>query len=105
MTFTNHLKAVAVFIVLTMTLSINLEDNIIARLGIEASYLTAAVCALGIALLLAGKPILLVSFVILLSLNANMPADFSLNLGLDRDVYTGTMLAILVIPFVLWFAD
>jgi len=40
--------------------------------------------------------------VIILSLNANMPADFSLNFGYDRDLYGGFMLALVIQPLLIW---
>ena len=35
-----------------------------------------------------------------MSLLANMQADFALNFGIDRDVYAGVMMALLLQPFV-----
>tara|TARA_B110000046_G_C12857122_1_gene340211 strand:- start:563 stop:712 length:150 start_codon:yes stop_codon:yes gene_type:complete len=42
----------------------------------------------------------LIATITMFSLNANMPADFSLNFGFDRDYYAGIMLAMVLQPIV-----
>ena len=45
-----------------------------------------------------GRNIFVVAIVVCLCLIANMPADFSLNFGYDRDIYAGVMVALLFQP-------
>ena len=101
----NYLKAAFVFIALAMTFCINLPDNIMARSGIEASYALSVVCALLITLIVSHHSFLLASCIILVSLVANMPVDFSLNFGLDRDIFTNLMMFLLAVPFISHFID
>ena len=75
-----------------------MDDNLLARLGIEPSYGYVLGLALIFSLLLSERNAFVVAAVVLFSLNTNMPAEFTLNLGLDRDYYAGIMLALLFQP-------
>ena len=76
--------------------SANMADNLIARLGIEQSYGYVLGLALMFTLMLNERKAFIIAAVVLLSLNANMPVEFSLNMGLDRDYYAGFMMALLL---------
>ena len=100
MELTTLLRCAVIFLVLATTFSANMADNLIARLGIEQSY--GYVLGLGLALMftlmLNERKAFIIAAVVLLSLNANMPVEFSLNMGLDRDYYAGFMMALLLQP-------
>ena len=87
-----------VFFVLATTFATNLDDNLISRLGLEPSFSYVFAAALLFSLLLTERSAYLIAAVVLFSLNANMPLDFSLNMGIDRDYYAGFMFAMLVQP-------
>lgn len=75
-----------------------MDDNLLARLGIEPSYGYVLGMALLFSVLLSERNAFIVAAVVFFSLNANMPMEFSLNFGLDRDIYAGLMMAILLQP-------
>ncbi len=49
---------------------------------------------------MAGRHAFIILAAVLLSLNANMPSDFALNFGFDRDYYAGVMMALVLQPVV-----
>lgn len=98
MDFVNLIRTCVIFFVLATTLATNTEDNLISRLGIEMSASYVLGLALLFSLMLSERNTFIVAIVAILSLNANMPLDFSLNLGIDRDYYAGLMFALLLQP-------
>ena len=99
MDITTMIRCTVVFLILVVILGDNLEDNMIARLGITASYGYAAGAALIGTALIAGRNIFIIAAIVMFSISANMPADFSLNFGFDRDYYADLMMAIVLQPF------
>jgi hypothetical protein len=91
-------KVLITFLILSMTLAINVGDNVLARLGFDQGYLKVALCAVVVTGLIARRNLLLVVLVLLLSFGANMPADFMLNFGIDRDIFLGALGAIVLMP-------
>ncbi len=97
---TNLIKGAFIFLVLLITIAINLEDNMIARLGFEPTYLIMALVAVVITGLVMHNNLALVVLVLFLSVGANMPVDFMLNFGIDRDILTGILGAIILLPLI-----
>ncbi len=93
-------KFILVFIILLMTIAVNLPDNMISRLGIAPNYLLAALIAVVITGLVYYRGLLLIVLVIFMSLAANMPEDFDLNFGVDRDYFVAALIALVIIPIV-----
>jgi hypothetical protein len=77
---------------------INQEDNLFARLGMQGNHVALIALVLLFALLLTNRSFHIIAMATLLSLIANMPIEFSLNFGLDRDLYSGFMVAIMQQP-------
>ncbi len=98
MDFANLIKTGCIFLLLATTLATNTDDNFLARLGIEngPSYILGF--SLLFSILLSERNAFIVAAVVMFSLNANMPLDFSLNFGIDRDYYAGLMIALLLQP-------
>ena len=69
-----------------------------ARLGLADNYAFIALLALLFTALAATRHILIVSTILVLSLLSNMPVEFGLNFGFDRDYYAGFMLALIFQP-------
>ena len=84
-------KSVLIFMLMAATLLLNGDDNLVARLGLEQGMMVVVCVSLLGAMLLNRQSMIVVSVVVLFSLNANMPADFALNMGLDRDLFAGLM--------------
>jgi hypothetical protein len=91
----------ALFFVFLVTLGLNLDDNIVARLGFSANYGFILIIAVVCTAFVAGRHAAIVAIVVVFSLNANMPMDFSLNLGYDRDLYAGLMAALVLQPILM----
>ena len=100
MEMTTLIRSSLVFLILGVTLCINAEDNFAARAGLTDSYVYVIGLALICSSMMAKSNVFIVTAVVVFSLNANMPVDFSLNLGFDRDIYGGFMLAMVFQPLV-----
>lgn len=88
------------FLIIFMTLAVNMPDSMITRLGFDQNYLLAALVAMALAGLLVHRRLFLVLLVLLCTLGANLPQDVTDYLGLDRDILFATLLALVVVPFI-----
>ena len=88
------------FLVIFLSIAANLPDSMIARLGLDANYLLAALVAVAITGLIAHRHILLVVLVLSCTIGANLPEDVIELLGMDRDILFATLIALVVIPFI-----
>ena len=93
-------KFILVFIILLMTVAVNVPDNMISRLGIAPNYLLAALAAVVMTGLVYYRGLLLIVLVVFMSLVANMPEDFALNFGIDRDYFVAALIAVVIVPIV-----
>jgi hypothetical protein len=91
-------KAATVFVLFIVTLGMNLDDNLIARIGMPGNHVMILMTAIAFTLFVAGRNAFIIAGAVGLSLIANMPADFLLNFGFDRDLYAGMMIAVLCQP-------
>lgn len=91
-------RSVAVFLFFAVILAMNLGDNLLARLGMAENYGLMFGLSILFTLLLVGRNTYVIAVTVCLCLVANMPADFGLNFGLDRDYYAGIMLALMMQP-------
>ena len=98
MEFPLFLRFIVLFLTLSTTLALNLGDNLVARVGLTTNIGLILVVASILTYLVSGRGSFIVVGVVLLSLVANMPADFTLNMGVDRDYYAGFMLALALQP-------
>lgn len=98
MELTTLIRGAVLFLILATTLGANMEDNFIARLGLDANYAIVIGLALFCTMMLSARNAFIVVIVVVFSLNANMPSEFSLNFGVDRDYYAGFMFAVLLQP-------
>ena len=96
-------KSLLIFLILAMTVAVNVEDNVMARLRIDQDILKIALFAVVVTGLIAHQNLFLIVLVLFLSFGANMPADFMLNFGIDRDYFLGALVAIVLFP-VVWYA-
>lgn len=90
-------RIAAIFLIFAVTLALNVGDNMLARLGLDSVGLIF-LGALVMTLFLAGRHAYIVAAAVLLCLIANMPSDFALNFGFDRDYYAGIMMALALQP-------
>ncbi|XOV88874.1 MAG: hypothetical protein ACFHX7_03075 [Pseudomonadota bacterium] len=98
-------RSTVLFLFFAVILGMNLDDNLFARLGLAGNYGLTFFAAVLFTLFMIGRNIYIVAAVALLCLVANMPADFSLNFGYDRDYYAGLMAALLIQPLIARLLD
>jgi hypothetical protein len=72
----------------------------IARLGLDANYLLAALAAIAIAGLLVHRRMLLIFLVLLCTIGANLPESVIEHIGIDRDILFATLIALVIVPFI-----
>ena len=92
------MAGVLVFFILFLTISINLPDSVISRLGFDADILMAALVAVVITGLIQHKNLLLIILVVFCSVLANMPEEVMQSWGLDSDYFFGILVALVVTP-------
>ena len=72
----------------------------IARLGLDANYLLAALASIAISGLIVHRRMLLVLLVLVCTIGANLPASVIEYVGIDRDILFATLIALIVVPFI-----
>lgn len=92
------MQAALVFIILFLTLSVNLPNSFISRMGFNADILMAALVAVVLTGLVQFKNMFLTILVILCSVFANMPDEVMHGWGLDNDYFFGVLVALLITP-------
>jgi len=100
MEITLFFRFIVLFMTLSTTLALNLGDNVVSRLGLASNLGFILLFASILTYLISGRRSFIVVGVVLLSLVANMPADFSLNMGVDRDYFAGLMIALALQPII-----
>ncbi|MCB1646377.1 MAG: hypothetical protein KDI36_13035 [Pseudomonadales bacterium] len=98
-------RIAVLFLVFLATLGLNLGDNLMARLGFDGNLVLVLLTATVFTFFVAGRHAMIVAAVIVFSLITNMPSDFSLNFGYDRDYYAGIMLALVFQPLLMRALD
>ncbi len=98
MELTNLIRSGMVFLIIAATMSVNSDDNLLARGGFSGhatALLSACVCTF----IVFSRNVYYITIAVILSLVTNMPGDFGLNFGFDTDLYAGVLLAMLLQPF------
>jgi hypothetical protein len=98
-------KGLLLFLMVITSLAVNLDDNLITRLGLDLNFGLVMVVALIIALMAAAQSLTVIFVIGMLSFIVNLPTGFILNFGIDREIYFGLMTSIISAPFVAWFFD
>ena len=92
------MKAVLIFIILFLTIVINLPHGMIARLGFDADILIAVLIAVVLTGLLQHRQLFLIILVVFCVLAANIPEEMMRSWGLDPDYFLGVLLALVILP-------
>ncbi len=90
------MKLLLIFVVVLMSVAVNLPEGMIARVGVDPNWVLAALLAWVIAAMIYQRPPALIGIVVLLSFGAHFPLD----IGIDRDILAGTLVALVVVPYV-----
>ena len=94
-----------IFLLLAMTIAINVENNVMARLGFDQGFLRIGLIAMVVTGLIMHRTLLLIVLVLFLSIGANMPAEFMLNFGINPDIFFGALVAIVLVPVAIRIFD
>ena len=92
------MKAILIFIILFLTIAINLPHGMISRLGFDADILIAVLIAVVLTGLLQNKQLFLIILVVLCAVAANIPAEMVRSWGLDPDYFLGVLVALVILP-------
>jgi hypothetical protein len=93
-------KFILFFLIIFISIAVNLPDSMIARLGFDANYMLAALAAIAITGLIVHRRMLLVILVLMCTIGANLPDRIVSSLGLNRDILFATLIALIVVPFI-----
>ena len=92
------MKSVLIFIILFLTIAINLPHGMIARMGFDADILIAVLIAVVLTGLLQHRGLFLIILVVFCSLAANVPEEMVRGWGLDPDYFLGVLIALVILP-------
>ncbi len=92
------MKVISIFIVLFLTIAINLPHGMFARMGFEGDYLMATLVAMVLALLVRNRQLYLIVLVVLCTLAANLPETVFAEWYVDPDYFLGILLALVILP-------
>ena len=101
----SSIKTALVFFVVFIAITVNLQDNMIARMGFDSTYLMMTLIAVIFTGLLVHRSSMLIILVLFLSIGANMPGDFMLSLGINRDYLAWALAAVIIAPAMGRFFD
>ena len=87
-----------VFLMMFMVITINLPTSMLARFGIEPTYIYAALVAIILAGLTANKPLAMAILVIAAAAGANLPPELAELYGVNQDLLIVTLVALVLAP-------
>ena len=98
------MKILLFFVVIFASLSVNVSDSMIGRLGFDANYLFVALAALVFSGMVAQRRAIVMVAAATLAIVANLPETMVSGYGLDRDYVAAGLIALLATPYVIeWF--
>lgn len=92
------MKMVLIFIVLFLTIAINLPHGMITRLGFDADILIAVLVAVVLTGLLRHSQLFLVVLVVICAVAANLPNEMLIEYSIDPDYFLGILIALVLFP-------
>jgi len=95
------MKILLFFAVVFGSLSVNLSDSMIGRLGFDANYLLVALAALVFSGLVARRRAVVMVAAAILAIVANLPEAMVASYGVDRDYVAAALIALLATPYVI----
>lgn len=96
------MKYLALFLVLFVSIAVNLPSGYLAMLGLDVSIILAALVAVLLTVLTAHRRVFFVVLVVVMSIAANLPDPAIQRFGLDREVLLAGLIAIVLIPYVMY---
>lgn len=92
------MKIILIFVVLLLSMVVNLPHGMIVRLGFGEDYLIALLIAIMLTVLLRNRQLYLIVLVVLCLLAANLPVTITGEWGVDPDYFLGILLALVIFP-------
>ena len=90
------MKYLLVFVVMLMTIGVNIPEGMIARLGLDPNWLKAALAAWILTALVIHRRMALIVVVVLMSLLVNAPFD----IGINKDILLAGLVGVVLTPYV-----
>jgi hypothetical protein len=90
------LSAVCVFLCIGLVLA----REMLSRFGMESNYLMIAVLAVLLTALLAGRSLVLMGMVLMLSIVLNLPPDTLGSVAIDQDLLLAALIGVIILPMV-----
>jgi hypothetical protein len=90
------LSAVCVFLCIGLVLA----REMLSRFGMESNYLMVAVLAVLFTALLAGRSLVLMGMVLMLSIVLNLPPDTLGPIVIDQDLLLAALIGVIILPVV-----
>lgn len=88
-----------VFMTLSLSLGVNLEEGFLRRLGFDPDVLMLAVVAFVISGLVVHRRLALIVVVVLLAIGANAPPGVAESLGYDPDIALAALFGVVTVPY------
>lgn len=95
------MKVIIFFFIIFMSLSVNLTDSIIGRLGFDPNYILVACVATFSSIMIARRRIIVITMAACLAIVANMPEAAVSGYGIDRDHAAAILIALLITPYII----
>jgi hypothetical protein len=102
------MKPLILFFIVFASLSANLGDSLLGRLGLKADYLSAGLTSLLCAVLVIGRPRVVIIAASILAVLASLPETVTGNIignVIDRDYLYGLFIAVLIAPYLADFIE
>jgi hypothetical protein len=94
-----------VFISLSLSLGMNVEEGFLRRMGFDPDVLLVAALAFVVSGLIVHRRLALIVAVVVLSFGANVPVEEAARLGYDPDVLLAALFALVTVPFFAKWVD
>ena len=89
-----------VFLTLTMSIGVNLDEGFLARLGVDPNILLVALIALITTGLIVNRHLALIVLITVMAIGANVPIESAVEMGYDPDYILAGLIALIFAPIV-----
>ena len=93
-----HKRYILSFLILAMTVGINVGQHLLEQLSIDRNYLIIALIALVVAGLIAHTKLFFIVLIVALTGAINLPPEMLAQYGINPDILFATLLAVIVAP-------
>ena len=94
------MKLVLLFLVVFLTIGVTLSASFLESLGFDTNYMLIVLGAIVITGMVAFRGLALIVLTFLLSIVINLPEDFLVNYGVDRDILFMAVILLIIFPLI-----